>query len=175
MLLGNFSPSFSRRDGLIHTTLRVMLKYIPASRMMDQVMLIQEDFVGGDKCWYSCTQLGKLCKLIDLVISRSLPEVVWGFLYDFMQVQPSQCLLILLPFSFQEHIIQHRKKILHPYLFILHSPVLTGIDMILIILAVLRIRCQTLIQQWHAAMMLRHTPLSRFCPSPSPPQMSKLL
>lgn len=110
VLLGNFSPSFSRRDGLIHTTLRVMLKYIPASRMMDQVMLIQEDFVGGDKYWYSCTQLGKLCKLTDLVISSSLPEVVWGFLYDFMQVQPCQCLLILLPFSFQEHIIQHRKK-----------------------------------------------------------------
>lgn len=109
MLLGNISPSFLRRDRLISSILRVMLKYNPASRMMGLVVMIQKVFVGRDKCWYSCIKLDKICKLVDLMISRSLPEVVWILLYNFMQVQPSQCLLILLLFSSQECTIQHKK------------------------------------------------------------------
>lgn len=102
VLLGNFSPSFLRRNRLISLILRVILKYSPTSRMMDLVVLIQKDFVGRDKCWYSCIKLEKVYKLVDPMISRSLPEVGWVLLYNFMQIQPSQSLLILLLFSSQE-------------------------------------------------------------------------
>lgn len=98
----NISPSFLRRNRLIFLILRVILKYNPASRMMGLVVLIQKDFVGRDRCWYSCIKLEKVCKLVDPMISRSLPEVSWVLLYNFMQIQPSQSLLVLLLFSSQE-------------------------------------------------------------------------